>query len=59
MIAIFLPSIVFGILHIVGSDLDLISIVQLIIAGTLVGILFSLIAIESNIIWNSAIVHGI
>jgi len=46
-------------LHIVGSDLDLISIVQLIIAGTLVGILFSLIAIESNIIWNSAIVHGI
>ena len=58
-IAIFIPSIVFGILHIVGSDLDLISIVQLILAGTLVGILFSLIAIESDSIWNSAIVHGI
>jgi CAAX amino terminal protease family protein len=58
-IAIVLPSILFGILHIVGSDLDLISIVQLILAGTLVGILFSLIAIESNSIWNSAIIHGI
>lgn len=57
--AILIPSVVFGGLHIIGRQLDIISIIQLMIAGTFVGILFSLITIESNSIWNSAIVHSI
>lgn len=59
IIAMTVPSVLFGLLHIVGNDLDVISIVQLVIAGSIVGILFSLISYESNSIWNSAIVHGI
>lgn len=35
------------------------SMLQLLVSGSLVGILFSLIAIESGNIWNSALVHGI
>lgn len=57
-IAVLVPSILFGLLHILGNELDFISIVQLIIAGSIVGILFSLIAYESNSVWNNAIVHG-
>ena len=52
-------SFIFGGLHIIGRDLDIISIIQLMVAGTFVGILFSLITIESNSIWNSVIVHSI
>lgn len=58
-VAIFIPSVLFGLLHIIGNDLDFVSIIQLLIAGSIVGILFSLIAYESNSIWNSAIVHSI
>lgn len=57
--AILIPSVVFGGLHIIGRQLDIISIIQLMVAGTFVGVLFSLITIESNSIWNSAIVHSI
>ena len=32
---------------------------QLLVAGTIVGILFSLIACESGSVWNSALVHGV
>ena len=46
-------------LHIIGNDLGFVSIIQLLIAGSIVGILFSLIAYESNSFWNNAIVHGI
>lgn len=58
-IAIFVPSILFGLLHILGNELTIVSTIQLIIAGSIVGILFSLVTIESNSIWNSAIVHSI
>lgn len=58
-IAIIIPSVLFGLLHIIGNDLGFVSIIQLLIAGSVVGILFSLIAYESNSIWNNAIVHGI
>ena len=58
-IAIIVPSVLFGLLHIIGNDLDFVSIVQLLIAGSIVGVLFSLIAYESNSVWNNALVHGI
>ncbi|MDM8212283.1 type II CAAX endopeptidase family protein [Enterococcus hirae] len=58
-VAVVVPSVIFGALHIIGNDLDLGSIIQLLIAGTVVGILFSLITLESGSIWSSALVHGL
>lgn len=58
-VAVLLPSVLFGALHIIGLKLDLLSIIQLLIAGSIVGVLFSFIAYESNSIWNSALVHGV
>ena len=58
-IAVVVPSVLFGLLHVIGNDLDFLSIIQLLIAGSIVGILFSLVAYESNSIWNNAIIHGI
>lgn len=58
-IAILVPSMLFGLLHIVGRNLNFASIIQLFIAGTAVGILFSLITYETNSIWSGAFVHGI
>lgn len=58
-IAIIVPSILFGIIHIIGRNLDFLSIVQLIIAGSVVGILFSLVTYESGSIWSSALIHGV
>lgn len=58
-VAILVPSIVFALSHIIGTDLDFISIIQLLIAGSLVGILFSLVVYQSNNIWNSIFMHSI
>lgn len=58
-IAIIIPSVLFASLHVIGYSLNFISIVQLLIAGSLVGILFSLVTYHSGNIWNSAIIHGI
>ena len=57
--AVLLPSVLFGALHIIGSELDLLSMVQLVLAGTMVGVLFSLVALESGSIWNGALIHGV
>lgn len=57
--AVLLPSILFAVVHMVGSSFDVMSMLQLLVSGRLVGILFSLIAMESGSIWNSALVHGI
>lgn len=59
IIAILLPSVLFGLVHILGNDLDPASIVQLVVAGTFVGVMFSLIEIESGNFWNNAIVHAL
>ena len=58
-VAVIVPSVLFGALHIIGNSLDLISIAQLLVAGSIVGILFSLVAIETNSIWNNAVIHSI
>ncbi len=57
-IAIIIPSLLFGLVHIIGMDFSLLSCVLVIVAGTMVGIMFSLIASYTNSIWNSAIVHA-
>ncbi|MCR5802782.1 MAG: CPBP family intramembrane metalloprotease [Clostridia bacterium] len=58
-IAMIIPSVLFGAAHMIGADLSFVSTIQLLIAGTLVGILFSLIAKYSDNIWEGAIVHSV
>lgn len=53
------PSLIFACMHIIGRKLSALSIMQLLIACTLVGIMFSLIEIEQHTIWNNALVHAI
>jgi membrane protease YdiL (CAAX protease family) len=60
VIAAIVPSFCFGLLHILNMESPNISdIIILIVAGTAVGIMFSLIAMESGSIWASALVHGL
>lgn len=56
---IFAPSVLFASLHIIGMNFGLLSCLQVMAAGTLVGIMFSLIALEGHSVWNSAIVHAV
>ena len=56
--AVMIPSVAFAAVHIAGRSLDLLSIVLLMAAGTLVGVMFSLIEIESGSFWNNALVHA-
>lgn len=56
---IFGPSVLFALLHIIGMNFSLLSCVQVMVAGTFVGVMFSLIALEGRSVWNSAIVHAV
>lgn len=57
--AVLLLSVSFGLLHLVGAgEMDFLSICQLAVAGSLVGILFSFVTIETGSIWNAALMHG-
>lgn len=58
-VAVLVPSVLFGIVHIIGMDFSIISCLMVLIAGTMVGIMFSMIEIESGSVWNSGIVHAI
>lgn len=58
-VAIIVPSVLFGFIHIMGRSLDFLSTIQLIIAGSIVGILFSLVTYESGNIWNAALIHAV
>lgn len=57
--AIFVPSFLFAALHILNMRMGVIDILQLLIAGTAVGVMFSLIAYQSGTIWSGAAVHAI
>lgn len=57
--AIIAPSVLFGVVHIIGMEFNLLSCVLVIFAGTMVGIMFSLIASTTKSVWNSAIVHAL
>jgi len=58
-IAIILPSVLFAALHIGNlQNPNIVEIIILLIAGTSVGVMFSMIAYQSGSIWTSAIVHG-
>lgn len=58
-IAILVPSMAFGILHAISGGLSPASIVLLFVAGTGVGVLFSLITYQSGSVWNAALVHAV
>ncbi|QYN59057.1 CPBP family intramembrane metalloprotease [Lactobacillus panisapium] len=52
-------SLIFASMHIIGRKLSAISILQLLIACTLAGIMFVLIETEQRTIWNNAVIHSI
>jgi len=56
-VAIIVPSVLFGIVHILGMEFSIGSNLLVILAGTAVGIMFSLITIESGDVWCSGLVH--
>lgn len=58
-VAVVVPSVLFAALHLVNGALDAASMLMLFIGGTAVGIMFSLITLVKNSIWNSAVVHGL
>lgn len=58
-IAVIVPSVLFGLVHVIGLDFSLGSCLLVILAGTMVGIMFSLIEIESGSVWNNGLVHAI
>ncbi|MDD6193544.1 MAG: type II CAAX endopeptidase family protein [Lachnospiraceae bacterium] len=58
-VAIFVPSVLFAAVHLIGMDFTLTSCLLVLVAGTMVGIMFSLIALEGNSVWNSGIVHAL
>lgn len=57
--AVAAPSVLFALVHVIGAELDAVSLLQLLAAGSVVGVLFSLVAIHSGSIWNSALVHAV
>ena len=58
-VAILVPSILFASVHLIGMNFSAPSCILVLLAGTMVGIMFSMITIESDSVWNSGIVHSI
>ncbi|MBM7687299.1 CPBP family intramembrane glutamic endopeptidase [Defluviitalea raffinosedens] len=58
-VAIIIPSLLFGIAHLIGINFSLLNWALVIIAGTMAAIMLALITYESKSIWNSAIVHAV
>ncbi len=56
-VAVIVPSLLFGVVHILGMQFTFGSCLLVIVAGCAVGIMFSLIAMESGAIWSNALVH--
>ena len=56
---VILPSVLFGIVHILGMDFSIGSCLLVILAGTAAGIMFSVITIESGSVWSNALVHSL
>lgn len=58
-VAVIIPSVLFGVVHIIGMDFSIGSCLLVILAGTMVGIMFSLIEMESGSVWNNGLVHAV
>lgn len=57
--AVIVPSLIFGAIHVLGMEFNIINWLLVLASGTAVGIMFSLIALDQHSIWNSAIVHAL
>ncbi len=57
--AVLAPSVLFALMHTLNMRLEFIDMLLLITAGTSVGVMFSLIALQSGTIWSGAIVHSL
>lgn len=57
--SVLIPSILFSMFHLIGINTKFLDFIQLIAAGTSVGIMLSIICYKSNSIVSSALVHGI
>ena len=57
--AVVFPSMLFGLVHILGWEFSLGNCLLVVLAGTMVGVMFSLIALESGSVWNGAVVHAV
>ena len=57
--AILVPSVLFASVHLIGMNFSAPSCILVLLAGTMVGIMFSMIAMERDSVWNSGIVHSI
>ena len=56
--AILVTSVLFGALHLLTvNGQQLLDVCLILIAGTLVGILFSLIVYKTRVVWNAVVVH--
>ena len=58
-VGVIVPSVLFGVVHIIGMDFSLGSCLLVILAGTAVGVMFSLITIESGSVWNNGLAHAL
>lgn len=58
-VAVIVPSVLFGAVHALNGKLSLVSFIQLLVAGSIVGILFSLVTYESGSIWSAAFMHAV
>ncbi len=60
VVGVIVPSVIFGLIHITEmQEFNLLDCIQLVVAGTLVGIMFSVIAVRTGSVWNSAVVHSV
>ena len=59
-VAVLAPSFLFSLLHIPSMEtFSIIGVILLIVSGTLVGVMFSVVAYKGNSIANSAIIHTV
>lgn len=58
IVATILPSFIFAAIHILNGNIDLISTIFLLIAGTAAGIMFTTIRIATGNIWAGVVVHA-
>ena len=58
-VAAIVPSVLFGAVHALNGQLSIVSFIQLLVAGSIVGILFSLVTYESGSIWSAALMHAV
>lgn len=58
--AVLLPSVLFSLIHLLKVDFhDPLAVMLLLFGGTTVGVMFSMIRIQSESIWSGAFVHGV